>query len=259
MKKRVLITGATSGIGRELAKEFSEKEWELVLLGRSQTLLDQLVAELTRDNSQVETRCLDLTQLDQVSAIDLEKLNLDMVINCAGVGTMGDFKTVTEEQEMEMVRVNLLSTMILSKKSCLAFAKKGHGQLINVCSTAAFYPNPGLNVYSATKAFVLAYTLGLSQEVRRYSRQIKVLTICPGPTRTHFFDKAVKVKLANDYTSQFEMSPQKVARLVVANLGRHRRYYIVGHRNRWLTKLINLMPLSWQLSLIDGYIRKGWE
>ena len=185
----VLITGASAGIGWELAKRFAADKSDLVLVARRQERLDQLAAELReRHGVAVRTLAADLARpsapqelFDRLAG---DGVTVDVVVNNAGFGQVGPVAEIPLERQLDEVRVNVLALLCLTRLFLPGMLQRGRGGVLNVASTAAFQPGPFLAVYYATKAFVLSFTEALADEVA--GRGLHVTCLCPGPTATEF-------------------------------------------------------------------------
>lgn len=190
--KKALVTGASSGIGREFARQLSTMGYELILTARRTGRLEQLQEELktptriiTADLSS-EQECLSLYEQTKDDGVDV-------LINCAGSGVFGPFLETSLERELSMNDVNIRALHILTKLFCRDFAGRGTGRILNVSSSAAFQPGPLFSSYYASKAYVLRLTEALAEELRRGSNSVSVSVLCPGPVETEF-DGAAGVK-----------------------------------------------------------------
>ena len=190
--KYTLITGASSGMGEEFAKQLARKGNSLILVARSENKLLAFAEELkTRHAIDVQVINQDLAQLDSAEkvfqACQEKGLEVDFLINNAGVGLIESFEKHNLHEIQEMLNLNILT---LTKLTYLFIPqlKTNHGTILNVASQAAFQPIPYMSAYSATKAYVLNFTEGLRVELE--SSGIRVCTLCPGPTYTKFFERA---------------------------------------------------------------------
>ena len=184
-----LITGASSGIGRELVKLFASDRSNLILVARSEDKLESLAQELRRDHG-IEVLVLpkDLADpaapqaiFDQLSA---EGRTVDVVVNNAGFGAVGPVASLAVEKQMDMIQVNVAALTHLSRLFLPGMVERGRGGILNVGSTAGFQPGPNMAVYYATKAFVLSFTEALAEELA--GSRIHVTCLAPGPTATGF-------------------------------------------------------------------------
>jgi short-subunit dehydrogenase len=192
-KKTVLITGASSGIGRAFAETLSSKGADVILVSRSRSRLDALAADLrARYGTTADVISADLGQGGAPDDIFAETRRLgrdvDVLINNAGFGAHGGFDTLTAGRLEEMISVNVFALARLTHLFLPSMVERGSGIIINVASTAAFQPVPYMAVYGATKAFVLSFSEALWAEYRK--RGIRVLALCPGATLTEFFKVA---------------------------------------------------------------------
>ena len=182
---KALITGASSGIGKEIAAVLAHKGWELILVARRTQLLEELAAELptncriiTADLSDPKA-CKDLYEQTKNDGVDL-------LVNNAGFGLYGEFTSTDLEREEEMIELNIRAVHILCKLFVKDFAAKNSGYVLNVASSAAFMPGPLMAAYYASKAYVLRLTLALREELRRRGSRVVVSALCPGPVDTGF-------------------------------------------------------------------------
>ncbi len=182
---KALITGASTGIGRDIAKILHSMNIDLFLVARNQEKLNVLKQELndapniiSMDLSDAEN-CLKLYKL-------LENENIDILINNAGFGTFGYFEEIPIDAELNMIDLNIKAVHILTKLFLADFKKRNSGYILNVASSAAFLPGPLMATYYSTKAYVLRLTTAINEELRKKKRDIYVGALCPGPVNTEF-------------------------------------------------------------------------
>lgn len=191
---KALITGASSGIGREMARILSAKGYDLILTARRTSRLEELQKEL---KTNVRILTADLT--DEKACFDLYDQtkgdSIDILINCAGFGIFGPFLETDLQRELQMIDVNIRALHILTKLFYRDFVKKDAGYILNVASSAAFQPGPLLSSYYASKAYVLRLTEALNEELRRSGSHVYIGALCPGPVRTEF-DSVADVKFS---------------------------------------------------------------
>jgi len=186
-KRRALVTGASAGIGEAFARNLAKKGYDLVLVARRRDRLDRLAAELTAGHGvAVEVIEADLSQAEAVSAVEerLSRGDIDLLVNCAGFGTRGEFGDLPLERELEEIDVNVRALTRLSHAALAPMTQHKRGAIINVASTGAFQPVPYMATYAATKAYVLSFSEALHEEVRRHG--VTVTCLCPGPVKTEF-------------------------------------------------------------------------
>ena len=189
-KSIVIITGASSGIGREFAMQLDEhlrKTDEIWLIARRKERLKE-VAEKMRNNVRIIS--MDITKDSQMERLsDMlsdHDCEIRMLINCAGYGILGDFDSLTAQEQAGMVRTNCEALTNITH-TCLPFMKR-NARIINMASSASFIPQPGFAVYAASKSYVNSFSMALRQELK--SKGIYVTSVCPGPVDTEFFEIA---------------------------------------------------------------------
>ena len=185
--RRALVTGASAGIGDAFARNLAKKGYDLVLVARRRDRLDQLAAELTAAHGvAVEVIEADLSQAGAVSSVEqrLSRGDIDLLVNCAGFGTRGEFGDLPLERELEEIDVNVRALTRLSHAALAPMTQQRRGAIINVASVGAFQPVPYMATYAATKAYVLSFSEALHEEVRRHG--VTVTCLCPGPVKTEF-------------------------------------------------------------------------
>jgi len=191
---KALITGASSGIGRDMSIILSEKGYDLILVARRHEKLEELKRTLSVN---VQTICLDLSKEEACFSLyeQVKNENIDILINNAGFGIFGVFDEIDIHKEMEMISTNIKAVHILTKLFLKDFKRKNSGYILNVASSAAFLPGPLLSSYYASKAYVLRLTEAIYEELRREGSNVYVGSLCPGPVKTEF-DKTANVKFS---------------------------------------------------------------
>ncbi len=193
MKNTALITGASNGIGLELARVFATRGHNLILVARSRDRLEALKKELEAAHKvQVEFVAQDLGLSDSArklfETVKSRGWEVDYLVNNAGFGDFGAFLETSWPKEDQMIRLNVLTLVGLTKHFSQDMAKRKRGRIMNVASTAAFQPGPLMAVYYATKAFVLHFSEAINEEFREHG--LSVTALCPGPTQSGFQDAA---------------------------------------------------------------------
>src|SRR2546430_5914542 len=194
MSKTVLITGASGGIGYELALLFARDGFDGVLVARSRDKLDELAARLESE-FRVKTLVLarDLSKPSAVDEIDEEvsaaSMKVDVLVNNAGFPVYGRFVDTDLRTELEMLEVNVVALTALTKVFVRGMVERGNGRILNLASTAAFVPGPLMAVYYASKAYVLSFSQALANELK--GTGVTVTALAPGPTRTGFQERGV--------------------------------------------------------------------
>lgn len=215
---KALITGASSGIGRDMAAVLSEQGFELILVARRQERLEQVKQEL---KTNVKIICADLS--DDAACIRLYEQvkdeSIDVLINNAGLGVFGAFDETDLQKELRMIDTNIRAVHILMKLFLRDFKARNSGYILNVASSAAFQPGPLLSSYYATKAYVLRLTEAIYEELRRSGSKVHVCALCPGPVRTEF-DEVADVKfsvkgLESRYVAEYAIRKMFQGKLVI--------------------------------------------
>ncbi len=201
---KALITGASTGIGRDMARNLHARGIDLILVARSADLLDKLKNEL---DGKPRIICLDLSAEDNCRKLyeETKSENIHILINNAGFGTLGDYSEVDLETELNMIDLNIKALHILTKLFVADFEKRNSGYILNVASIAAFMSGPLMATYYATKGYVLRYSTALCEELRRKQKNVHISVLCPGPVATEF-DRRAGVK-----SSLGGLSSKKVA------------------------------------------------
>ncbi len=239
----VLITGASSGIGRELSRCFAADGCKLILVSRKRDTLNAVADELRQEyKTHAEVFPADLAEPVAPNRIldhlQITGTKVDVLVNNAGFGAKGPFVELPVERQLEMVQVNLTSLTHLTRHLLPGMITRRRGGVLNVASTAGFQPGPGMAVYYATKAYVLSFTEAVAEEL--VGTGVTVTALCPGPTATNFF------AAANARSSRFfdkaAMSAEAVARIGHDAFRRGRVVAIAGLANRVLAFSTRLAP-----------------
>ena len=214
---RALITGASSGLGRDFAYLLADEGYDLVLVARNKDSLEALKNEIKTD---VQIEVMDLSVEKNVHKIyDKYKNKIDFLINNAGFGECGDFIKTSLDNELNMINLNVVCVHILTKLFLNDFVKKDEGRILNVASLAAFEPGPLMATYYSTKSYVYNLTMAIYEELRRRESNVKISVLCPGPTDTGFNDRAhvhfgVK-SLSSEYVTKYTLKKLKKNKLLI--------------------------------------------
>lgn len=239
-----LVTGASNGIGLELARGLAAAGHPVALAARSGDKLEALAAELTRDHG-VETRvfALDLGERDAadrlVDALDAAGIRPRVLVNNAGFGLYGLHATTDLAREQAMIDLNVTALVRLTKRLLPAMLAARDGRILNVASTASFQPGPYMAVYYATKAFVLSYSEAIAEELD--GSGVTVTALCPGPTASGFQDEAAMQASALVKGKRLP-SAKVVADYGLRAMRRGRRVAIHGIANRLLAQSVRFTP-----------------
>jgi len=239
-----VVTGASSGIGTELARELASRGYGVTLVARRGDKLRELAAEIA--GVRVEVISCDVgdpaARATLFDEIERRGLTVDILVNNAGIGTMGAVATSTPEAEIAQVRVNVEAVIDLSTRAVAQMVRRGRGAVLNVGSTAGFHPFPGQAGYAATKAFVRSYSEGLRAELA--GTGVTVATLNPGPVRTEFLSAAGMDErtFADAFPKALWMPARDVARVGIEALVHDRGEVIAGRPSRISTRLAQLLP-----------------
>ena len=190
---KALITGASSGLGWEMATVLSEKGYDIIAVARREEKLIELKKQL---NTNVEILCLDVTRSEDIEQIEKYLDDVDIFVNNAGFGVFGGLCSSNLKDELNMIDTNIKAVHILTKLAASKFKERNSGYIMNVSSIAGFFPGPLFSSYYASKAYVLRFTQALYEELRREKSNVKVSVLCPGPVKTEF-EKVAKVSFGN--------------------------------------------------------------
>ena len=193
---RALITGASSGIGRDIAKELAKRGYDIIIVARNESKLDELKQEITGVN--VEVIPMDISIRENCIKLHDQVGFVDILVNNAGFGLFGKFITTDLDRELEMVDLNVKSLHILTKLFIQDMVEKNTGYILNVSSIAGHLPGPFMSTYYATKHYVSNLSESINEEMKKEGLKVKIGTLNPGPVRTNFNNVAnVKFNLSS--------------------------------------------------------------
>lgn len=221
---KALITGASSGIGRDVAVVLHGMGYDIIAVARRRERLEELKSEL----GNVEVLYADVTSLEDCKRIAEKAGEVDVFVNNAGFGIFGDFSELSLETQIRMIDTNVKGVHILTKLFYDAFRKRGSGYILNVASLAAYFPGPLFATYYATKAYVLRLSQALAEELRQEKSRVKISVLCPGPVNTEFSEVAGmsfgigKFKIANAVV----LDSRKVASYAVKKMFKGKRVIV---------------------------------
>lgn len=243
MNRTVLITGASSGIGLELAKLFVRDGYNLVLVARRKHQLEKFANEISiKSKIRVTTIEKDLSLpsspqeiFDELKA---KSIHVDILVNNAGTQVYGKFQSTNFEKQLQLIQTNLTSLTHLTNLAITEMLKQGYGKILNVGSTGSFAPGPLNAVYCATKAYVLSFSEAISSDLE--GSGITVTALCPGATKSEFAEKA-NLTNARIFNS-FVMTSRKVAEVGYKSLFKRKRVVVAGLYNKLMIFLLRLTP-----------------
>lgn len=252
--KWALVTGASSGIGEQFARQLAEQGGHLVLVARSQNKLESLASELRKKHGiQVEVIPIDLGKEGAASDLyqkcQFLKVDIELLVNNAGFATHGLFEQLSGVRQHEEVMLNVTAVVDMTHLFLPDMLGRSSGAVINVASTAGFQPLPYMAVYGATKAFILSFTQALWWENR--NRGVQFFTLCPGATDTGFF----KVVGAEEAAVGKKDTPERVVQVALRALKDGKLYVVPGTQNYLGTQLGRFMTRKQGLRLVGGMLR----
>ena len=256
-RSTALITGASSGIGRELARLMAQHGHDVVLVARTAERLEALAKDLEqRHGVNAVSLSADLSEGDSAQRIYAEvrrrAIDIDVLVNNAGFNVYGPFMRTDLGSEKRMIQVNVLALMALTKLFGRDMVARGAGRILNIGSTASFAPAPFDSLYAASKAFVLSFSEAIAEELR--GTGVTVTVLCPGPTRTEF---AARAGMAD--TKIFSgplMSAQQVASIGYNALVRGQTTVITGFANKLLVWSMRLSPRAMVVRIAKGLMSR---
>ena len=252
--RAAVVTGASSGIGTEIARELSARGHQVVLVARTESKLQALADEITGGGGLAHVLPADLSDRAARAALlgRVESLGLvpDVLVNNAGLSTLGPVSKADPDAELNMVEVDVASVVDLCTRFLPGMVERGSGALLNVASTAAFQPLPGQAAYGAGKAFVLSYTQSLAGELR--GSGVTATALCPGPVETGFGEKAgFTDEEAHDALPGFMwIDAVDVAKKAVAGMDKGKLVVIPGVANKMGAMFSQVTPRSLLLPIL---------
>ncbi|MCI6701395.1 MAG: SDR family oxidoreductase [Solobacterium sp.] len=255
--KYALVTGASSGIGKEMAYLLAEEKYDLILVARREKLLNEIRDDIVHKYG-VDVHVLSIdVSLGYKDIYDYcinRKIVVDILINNAGFGYYGRCLEADEKVYEKMIDLNNKALVALCQLFGKDMAKRHKGHILNVASVAGFMPGPYMSVYYASKAFVLNYTLGLRQELKKEG--VGVSALCPAPTASEFWDVA-GVKGSSVY-SLFSRTSKQAARTGMKCIKYNRPYMIDGLLYKLMIQLCHLLPVgfsAWIMGIVQSRIK----
>lgn len=221
---RALITGASSGIGRDIAKELSQKGYDLILVARNLEKLNEVKEKL---ETNIETVSMDISNPENCKQLYEKYKDIDILVNNAGFGDCGYFDKTNLEKELQMINTNIVAYHILTKLYLKDMKAKNSGKILNVASIAGFMPGPLMATYYSTKAYVVRLSEAIREELKKESSKVQISILCPGPVDTNF-NKVADVQFALK-----GLSSEYVAKYTTDKLFKGKFYIVPG----WKIKL----------------------
>ena len=252
MRNIALVTGASSGMGKEFVREIAKKYKgldEIWVIARRKDRLRELKKEIV--GTRVQMLPLDLTKEESferlTKVLAKEQPDVRILVNASGYGISGPFEFQTEEDASGMVRLNCEA---LTRVTYLVLPYLRRGSFIyQIASSAGFAPQPGFTVYAATKAYVKSFSIALRQELSW--REIKVTAVCPGPVKTEFFDRAYEQEEMKFYKKFVMADPKKVVRKAIRDARKNKAVSVYGMTMKVTRIICKLLPGRWIAKIMD--------
>lgn len=249
-----LVTGASSGIGRELSRVLAAEGHDLVLVARSESALREVADELaSRHGVAAHPVAMDLVETDApdrlAGAVEELEVDIGILINNAGFGLHGSFLETDPAVEREMIELNATAPTLLTKRFAKPMVARGSGRILNVASTSAFQPGPRMAVYFATKAYVVSFSIAVAVELE--GTGVTVTTLCPGPTRTGFAEGA-GAERSRLFAGERGMDASRVARVAYEGMMRGKGMVVPGGWNKILAFATRFVPRTAAARLARG-------
>ena len=219
---KAIITGASSGIGRDMAKILSNKGYNLVLVARDERKLNEVKQELEQENTKVQVISMDLSNEENCKKLYEQVKDVDILINNAGFGDCGNFTKTDLEKEINMIKTNITAYHILTKLYLIDMKKAQKGKILNVASIAGFMPGPLMATYYATKAYVVRLSEAVREELKKEKSKVQISILCPGPVNTNFNN------VANVKFHMREANSYDVAKYAIKKLEKGKFYIVPG-------------------------------
>mgnify|MGYP000683789533 FL=1 len=247
----VLITGTTSGLGREFARIFAQNGYNIVAVARNEVLLQQQKQELERQFSiemvyVVKDLSAENSAQEVYDEIKHKGINIDILVNNAGFGSFGRYVDVDWQRQKGLASVNMLAVMQLSYLFGKDMDRRGEGKIVNIASIASFQAGPYMAMYYASKAFVRSFSEALHEEMK--SSGVSVTAICPGPVATNF-EKNAQMMSSAMFTKLRVYTPEVVAAKSYRAIMRNKAVYVVGWPNKFLVFLTRFCSLKFSRAL----------
>lgn len=232
---KALVTGASSGIGRNIAKELSERGYDLIIVARDEKKLNEVKSEL---RTKVEAVTMDISKIENCKELYNRYPEVDILVNNAGFGDCGYFTDTKLEKEIQMINTNIVAYHILTKLYLKSMKEKNRGKILNVASIAGFMPGPLMATYYSTKAYVVRLSESIREELKKEKSNVKISILCPGPVNTNFN------KVADVVFALKGLSSEYVAKYAVNKFLKEKFYIVPGIKIKLARLGAKLAPTS---------------
>lgn len=232
---KALITGASSGIGRDMARYMSKLGYDLVLVARNKEELEKIKSELKTNIQIIE---MDLSIKENCYNLYNQAKSIDILINNAGFGVFGRFTETNLEKEINLIQTNITAVHILTKLYLNDMVKENKGHILNVASIAGFMPGPLMAAYYASKGYIVSLTRAINKELKKSKSNVKMSLLCPGPVNTNFNNVAnVKFKVKG-------LSSEFVAKYAIDKMLKNKLIIVPGAKIKMAKVLSKISPTS---------------
>jgi hypothetical protein len=240
---KALITGASSGMGRDMALILSQKYDELVLVARNKERLEDLKNVITKTtDTKVKIISMDLSNIDNIKKLHSQNKDVDLLINNAGFGDLGYFSETDLEKDLLMINTNVVALHTLTKLYLKDMLKNNKGHILNVASIAGFMPGPLMASYYATKNYVVNLSESIREELKHLKTNVKISILCPGPVNTNFF-KTANFNVNYKFSNSFDIAYYALNHL-------NKFYIMPTFTTRFSKGLLKIAPKSWVAKFI---------
>ena len=216
---KALVTGASSGIGRDIAKELSKRGYDIILVARNVERLEEVKKQI---QTKAEIVSMDISKEENCKKLFQDYKNIDILVNNAGFGDCGHFEETSLDKDLQMIKTNIIAYHILTKLYLKEMIKNNSGKILNVASIAGFMPGPLMATYYSTKAYIVRLSEAIRTELKKQKSKVKISILCPGPVNTNF-NKVADVEFAIK-----GLSSEYVAKYTVKKFLKGKFYIIPG-------------------------------
>ena len=243
---KAVITGASSGLGADMARVLINEGYEVILVARRKTKLEKLQKELGDKASYI---VMDISSTYNCMELynSLKKEDIGILINCAGFGLYGDFADSNMDKELDMIDLNVKSVQTLTKLFLKDFVKKDRGYILNVASMAGFMPGPRMATYYASKAYVLSFTEAIYEELRENDSNVSISCLCPGPVDTNF-NKIAKVSFGIKGLNSMD-----VAKYAIKKMFNEKLIIIPSFQMKVVHVLVKFLPVKLVMKFVYNF------
>lgn len=233
---KALITGASSGIGKEISLYLNSLGYDIYVVSKSKKKLDKVYKDI---KGKVTTIELDLSKEENCYKLfeQLKDESIDILVNNAGFGDAGNFTETDLNKELDMINVNIKAYHILMKLFLSIFTKRNYGRILNVASMAGFMPGPYMATYYATKSYIVNLSLGVAEELKQMNSNVKISVFCPGPIKTNFNN------VAKVHFNISSLEAEKAARIAIQSMFKN-KLIILPNNMKINYILVKIAPIS---------------